>query len=133
MVCPAVCVTHCLCHPYIFSILPFGDDKVYQVTVSGALVHPRRPISMGQAEYSARDEHFMFCAAVDHCCSRPSAAVDHCCSRPSAAVDHCCCFFRHRFFLGHPPRSMPTLALKSVRWNSLSCRGTDLINLSRSS
>ena len=57
VVCPNVCAIHCL-----LSVLPSGDDKVYQVPVSGALLHPRRPISMGQAEYSVRDEQFMFCA-----------------------------------------------------------------------
>ena len=63
MVCPAVCTTHCLGDPYILSVLPSGDDKLNQVPVSGAWVHPRRPVSMGQAEYSVRDEQFMFCAS----------------------------------------------------------------------
>ena len=62
-ICPAICATHCVCHPYILSILPSVDDKVYQASVSGALVHPRHPIMMGQAEYSVRDEQFMFCAS----------------------------------------------------------------------
>ena len=57
MVCPAVCATHCLGHPYIWSIPPSGDANVYQVPVSGACVHQRRPISMGKVEYSVRDEH----------------------------------------------------------------------------
>ena len=62
VVCPAVCATYWLDHPYILSILPSGDDTLYQVTVSGAWVYPRRPISMGQAEYSVRDGQFMFYA-----------------------------------------------------------------------
>ena len=63
MVCQAVCSTHYLGHPYILSILPSSDDKVYQVPVPGTLVHQRRPISMGQAEYSVHDDQFMFCAS----------------------------------------------------------------------
>ena len=52
MVCPAVCTTHCLWSPLHISILPSGDDKVCQVPVSGAWLHPTRP--MEQAEYSVR-------------------------------------------------------------------------------
>ena len=63
MVCPAVCATPCFGHPYIWFIFPSGDDTVYQVPVSGAWVHPRRPISTKQAEYNVRVEQFMFCAS----------------------------------------------------------------------
>ena len=50
IVCPAVCATHCVGLPYILSTLLSGDDKVYQVPVSGAWVHPGCPISLGQVE-----------------------------------------------------------------------------------
>ena len=78
-------------------------------------MHPRRPISMGQAKYSVRDEQ-----------SHSTQLI----SSSSPLMLH----FPTPLFPRTPSqvvRSVPTLALKPPRRNSCPCRGTDLISLSR--
>ena len=103
--------THRLGHSYILSMLSFGDDKVYQVSVSG---------TWGEFKTSYFDG-----AEGIHCWWWTIYVL----RMFLAAVPHCCCIFRHRVFPRTPSQvvwSVPTLASKSRR-NSTSCRWTDLI------
>ena len=64
VICPAVCITHSLCHSDILSVLPSYYDIINEMPVFGARMHPWRLIASWQIENCVSDQQFMLCTLL---------------------------------------------------------------------